>query len=55
MPHMAVDDEEWNKILARQLFTPSEMEIVRSYKGFKPFLVIYWALEEAKVRVSVYG
>ena len=49
-----INDAEWQKIADRQLFTKPEMETLRSYKGFLPFLVISWGLEEVQAQVAAH-
>lgn len=44
----AISEEEWNNILKRNLLTPSEMDTLTAYKGYKPFLPLVWALNEVE-------
>ena len=45
------DDDEWQVIVDRCLLTPGEVALLRNYAGFKPFLTLTWALEEAQAQV----
>jgi hypothetical protein len=47
-----MDDTEWTKIIDRNLLTVEEVRTMKSYKGFKPFLAVNWALEEARAAVK---
>ena len=47
-----VDKDEWKKMNERDLLTEDECRILRGYKGFAPFLAVYWALDEAKSLIS---
>lgn len=48
----SVDAAEWEKIRQFQLLTADEVRTLQSYKGMKPFLPVYWALEEARSIVA---
>ena len=39
---------EWKIISGRDLLTPREIETLKAYKGFKPFLPIFWGLKEIR-------
>ncbi|KAL1507731.1 hypothetical protein AB1Y20_007344 [Prymnesium parvum] len=43
-----VDDDEWKIIKDRGLLTQREVDRLKAYDGFKPFLPVYWALGECK-------
>jgi predicted membrane chloride channel (bestrophin family) len=45
-------DAFWDVISARQLLSKDEIKSLKDYKGFRPFLAIYWALEEAKAQMQ---
>jgi hypothetical protein len=43
----AIAESEWRMMLARDLLSADEVATLRAYKGFKPFLALSWAVEEA--------
>ena len=43
-----VDDDEWKIVMGRALLTAAEVEKIKAYSGFKPFLPVYWALGECR-------
>ena len=45
-----MDASEWSRIMERHLLSDEEVQLLRTYRGFKPFLAACWALEEAQVR-----
>ena len=45
-----MDASEWSRIMERHLLSYEEVQLLRTYRGFKPFLAACWALEEAQVR-----
>jgi len=44
----AIDPEEWDKIIKRSLLKANEIEILKTYTGYKPFLPLVWALAEVE-------
>jgi len=48
-----IDVEEWNTIRTRQLLTEGEIETIQAYKGFKPFLPVHWAMQEAEAQLLI--
>jgi predicted membrane chloride channel (bestrophin family) len=48
----AVTDEEWAVIVGREMLTIREIEVIKSYEGFKPLLLITWALDEVKFQID---
>jgi predicted membrane chloride channel (bestrophin family) len=47
-----LDDGEWARIMERNLLSHEEVWRLKSYEGFKPFLAVCWALEEAQKLVN---
>ena len=47
-----MDDGEWARIIERNLLSFEEVMLLKTYKGFKPFLAVCWALEEAQSLVA---
>ena len=43
-----ISELEWKSIVERQLLSTEEIAIVQRYKGYQPFLVIVWALDEVE-------
>ena len=39
-----LDPEVWKLLTDRHLLTEEECHTLHTYKGFKPFLAVYWAL-----------
>lgn len=52
-PTAGVDEEEWETIRTRQLLTPGEVDTIKAYKGFKPFLPVHWAMMEAEKQLRI--
>jgi len=50
-----VDDDEWKIIQSRNLITPDEVVRVKAYKGFSPFLPVYWGLCECREQLWING
>ena len=50
-----LDDGEWSRIMERNLLSHEEVWRLKSYEGFKPFLAVCWALEEAQKLVEAKG
>lgn len=44
--------EEWLVVKGRDLLTDEEVNTIKKYKGFKPFLPIYWALCEVRAQLT---
>jgi len=44
----AVIEHDWETMVARRLLTEAEIESVRSYTGYAPFLLVCWALKEVQ-------
>ena len=44
--------EEWLVVQGRNLLTDEEVLTIKKYKGFKPFLPIYWALCEVRAQLT---
>lgn len=40
-----ISEDEWKMIMVRDLLTEAEVSTLKTYKGFKPFIVLCWALE----------
>ena len=49
-----LSDEEWRVIRRRDLLTEEECAQVGSFDGFKPFLLIYWAMREVKSQLRAH-
>ena len=47
-----MDNAEWSRIVERNLLSYDEVMTMKDYKGFKPFLAVFWALEEAQQLVA---
>lgn len=47
-----MEDSEWARIVERNLLSYDEVLLLKPYKGFKPFLAVFWALEEAQNLVA---
>ena len=41
-------DDEWDRMVNRHLLTSTEVEYLKAYEGYKPFLPLVWALAEAE-------
>lgn len=41
-----LSDDEWRTIHDRQLLSEDERRAVLEYEGFKPFLLVVWALAQ---------
>jgi len=50
-PTVGIDEDEWNTIRSRNLLSEEEIETVKKYKGFKPFLPVHWAMLEAEAQL----
>ena len=48
----AISADEERRILERNLLTPLEMQRIRAYKGFKPYLPLVWAQREVSVAIE---
>jgi len=48
----SMDEDEWSVIMARNLLSVNEVSLLRAYKGFKPFLCLNWAADEAERLLS---
>ena len=41
-----IDPKEWQKIISRNLLSTDEIERIKAYVGYKPFLPLIWAMHE---------
>lgn len=48
-----VDDDEWEALIEHSLLTKAECDLVGSFKGFKPMLLIGWALKEVEEQLGI--
>lgn len=48
-----LDPEVWKLLTDRHLLTEEEAQTLHAYKGFKPFLAVYWALTESKYQLGL--
>ena len=48
----AITPEEWKLIVGRNLLTHDEIEALKVYTGFKPFLPMIWALSEVEAALT---
>eukprot|EP00322_Chrysochromulina_rotalis_P010403 CAMPEP_0115868434 /NCGR_PEP_ID=MMETSP0287-20121206/21294_1 /TAXON_ID=412157 /ORGANISM="Chrysochromulina rotalis, Strain UIO044" /LENGTH=441 /DNA_ID=CAMNT_0003323095 /DNA_START=55 /DNA_END=1380 /DNA_ORIENTATION=+ len=46
------DDDEWQVIVDRNMLTGHEVDVLKKYSGFKPYLALTWALTEAQSQVE---
>lgn len=53
MTHGKLEDKEWTAIRQRDLLTEGECEQIRKFDGFKPFLAIFWAMQEVKQQLQI--
>lgn len=44
----AIEDDEWAVIIGRNLLTEDEIDKIKKYGGYKPFLPLVWALSEVE-------
>jgi len=51
-PTQGIDEEEWATIKNRHLLIDSEIDTLKAYKGFKPFLPVHWAMLEAEAQLK---
>ena len=43
-----VDGSQWDSMQSNNLISAEEIEVIKEFRGFKPFLPIVWALDEAR-------
>ena len=43
-----ISDDEWQLMRERHLLTREESDVVRAFRGYRPFLPLVWALEEVE-------
>jgi len=48
-----VNDDEWEALIEHSLLTKAECDLVGSFKGFKPMLLIGWALKEVEEQLGI--
>jgi len=48
-----IDEEEWETIRSRHLLTEGEIDTIKAYKGYKPFLPVHWAMQEAEAQLLI--
>ena len=47
----SISADEWDLMVERHLLDREEVEVVRSYLGYKPFLPLVWAIEEVEAAI----
>ena len=50
-----MEPDDWETLRARKLLNVYEIETVRKYNGYKPFLLIYWGLVEVRHQLKEDG
>ena len=51
----SISEDEWQMMGARELLSAGELEVLKAYKGFKPFLAVSWGLDAAKAMCAQTG
>jgi len=47
-----IGDDEWDTMRKRHLFTMDEIQMMKDYKGYKPFLPLIWAMQEVEAALK---
>lgn len=47
-----IGEDEWEMMRDRGLFTTEEIDVMKQYKGFKPWVPVLWALQEVEVALG---
>ena len=50
-----ISEDEWRMCVARNLLSFREVAAIKAYKGFRPFLVLHWGLEEGRGLLKVWS